>query len=159
MLPYGLGQNVKFKKNTLDNSPAAETGTILEIIPVHIKNPPVIQFIAYLEKITDKPFPIFVLEKPNVNTLEEVTKDGIHIVVGIHLHHEAQMALRELMLDEIDNVLCELPLQNDYDSVIDKGIVESEGKHEQILKSSNFLEVLILLNISEAWSYLPLLNL
>ena len=74
-------------------------------------------------KITDKPFPIFVLEKPNVNTLEDVTKDGIHIVIGIHLHHEAQMALRELMLDEIDNVLSELPLQNDYDSVIDRGIV------------------------------------
>ena len=74
-------------------------------------------------KITNKTFPIFVLEKPNVNTLEDVTKDGIHIVIGIHLHHEAQMALRELMLGEIDNVLSELPLQNDYASVIDRGIV------------------------------------
>jgi len=74
-------------------------------------------------KITDKMFPIFVLEKPNVNTLEEVTKDGIHIIIGIHLHHEAQMVLRELILGEIDNVLAELPLENNYDSVIDRGIV------------------------------------
>jgi hypothetical protein len=46
-------QNVKFKKRDLDNSNAAETGTILEIIPVHIKNPPVIQFIAYLDSLSD----------------------------------------------------------------------------------------------------------
>ena len=73
--------------------------------------------------ITDEEFPVFILEKPNVNTLEDVTKDGIHIIIGIHLHHEAQMMLREYILEGIDNILSELPLQNDYKSVIDKGIV------------------------------------
>jgi len=47
-------RNVKFKKNDLDSSNAAETGTILEIIPIHIKRPPVIQFIAYLDQLQDK---------------------------------------------------------------------------------------------------------
>ena len=47
-------KNVKFKdRGNFDNSSAAEAGTILEIIPVHIKNPPVIQFIAYLDNISD----------------------------------------------------------------------------------------------------------
>ena len=46
-------QNVKFRKRALDNSDAAEGGSVLEIIPVHIKNPPVIQFIAFMENITD----------------------------------------------------------------------------------------------------------
>jgi len=46
--------NVKFKKNNFDSSMPAEAGTILEIIPVHIKNPPVIQFIAYIESLSDK---------------------------------------------------------------------------------------------------------
>lgn len=46
-------RNVKFKKNDFNNSSAAEAGTILEIIPVHIKNPPVIQFLAYLDTISD----------------------------------------------------------------------------------------------------------
>ena len=73
--------------------------------------------------ITEQEFPIFILEKPNVNTLDEVTKDGIHIIIGIHLHHEAQIIIREYMLEEIGNILSELPLQNDYESVIDKGIV------------------------------------
>ena len=46
-------KNVKFKKRNLENSYAAEAGTILEIIPVHIRNPPVIQFIAYISSISD----------------------------------------------------------------------------------------------------------
>ena len=47
-------QNVKFKSNNFENSEGAELGTLLEIIPVHIKKPPVIQFIAYIDKIDDK---------------------------------------------------------------------------------------------------------
>jgi len=46
--------NVKFKKRSLENSRAAEAGTVLEIIPLHIKNPPVIQFIAYLSSLSDQ---------------------------------------------------------------------------------------------------------
>ena len=46
-------RNVEFKKRNFDNSAAAAAGTILEIIPVHIKNPPVIQFVAYLEALSD----------------------------------------------------------------------------------------------------------
>ena len=83
-------------------------------------------YLEQLQKIvtiTEEEFPVFILEKPTVNTLEDVTKDGIHIVIGIHLHHEAQMMLREYILEGIDNILSELPLQNDYESVIDKGIV------------------------------------
>ena len=46
-------RNVDFKKGNFDNSSAAEAGTILEIIPVHIKDPPVIQFIAYIDSLND----------------------------------------------------------------------------------------------------------
>ena len=57
-------KNVEFKKRSLDNSSAAETGTILEIIPVHIKNPPVIQFIAYLDRIQDRIMSKYSSEQP-----------------------------------------------------------------------------------------------
>ena len=84
-----------------------------------------LQMLKKVVKIGDdmQTFPIFALEKPHVNNLEDVTKDGIHIVIGVDLHHEAQIALREYVLEEIDNIFGELPLQNDYDSVIDRGIV------------------------------------
>ena len=45
--------NVKFKKRALENSRAAEAGTVLEIIPLHIKNPPVVQFISYVTALSD----------------------------------------------------------------------------------------------------------
>ena len=45
--------NVNFKKNGLENSSAAEAGTILEILPLHIKSPPVIQFMAFITRLGD----------------------------------------------------------------------------------------------------------
>lgn len=45
--------NVKFKRNDFENSRGADEGALLEIIPVHIKNPPVIQFMAFLKSISD----------------------------------------------------------------------------------------------------------
>tara|TARA_A100001515_G_scaffold24044_2_gene18531 strand:- start:4256 stop:5197 length:942 start_codon:yes stop_codon:yes gene_type:complete len=47
-------RNVNFKKGDLSNTTAAEGGSILEIIPVHIKNPPVIQFLAYITSLSDR---------------------------------------------------------------------------------------------------------
>jgi len=46
-------RNVNFKKRGLENTSAAEAGSLLEIIPLHIKNPPVIQFIAYISQLSD----------------------------------------------------------------------------------------------------------
>ena len=46
-------RNVDFKKNDFENSVGATAGTLLEFIPVHVKNPPIIQFMAYIESISD----------------------------------------------------------------------------------------------------------
>tara|TARA_R110000851_G_scaffold325400_2_gene493305 strand:- start:790 stop:1722 length:933 start_codon:yes stop_codon:yes gene_type:complete len=56
--------NVKFKKSNTESSNAAEAGTILEIIPIHIKNPPVIQFLAYIETLSDKVSTEHTAEQP-----------------------------------------------------------------------------------------------
>jgi len=83
-------------------------------------------YVSELEEIFDisknVSFHIFVLEKPNVNCLKEKTKDGIHIIIGIKMSNELQLYLREKVLKKIDNVLCDLPLQNSYESVLDLGI-------------------------------------
>ena len=83
----------------------------------------------YMEEIdklikldTDDSVPIFIFEKPNVNKLPEVTKDGIHIIIGIQMPHEIQMLLRENVMNRIDPVLGDLPLQNNYEEVFDRGI-------------------------------------
>ena len=67
-------------------------------------------------------FPVFVLEKPKVNCLKDKTKDGIHIIFGLKMSNELQLLLREKVLEKINDCLSDLPLQNNYESVLDLGI-------------------------------------
>lgn len=72
------------------------------------------------------PFPIFVMEKPQVNRVAEknITKDGLHILFGIRMHHALQLLLRERILEHIGDILGELPLVPEctWESVLDDGI-------------------------------------
>lgn len=72
---------------------------------------------------SDFEFPIFIFEKPNVNKVTEknITKDGIHMIIGINLNREAQLFLRKQIISKIGEIW-DLPLINDYDSVLDEGI-------------------------------------
>jgi P4 family phage/plasmid primase-like protien len=83
----------------------------------------------YLEKLkdfftfTEQEFQIYVLEKPDVIRLQDkdLTKDGIHIIIGVQMDHIMQQMLREKVLKEIEEIW-DLPLINKYDSVLDEGI-------------------------------------
>lgn len=82
----------------------------------------------YLETI-DKLFSVqegtikvFILEKPDVNMLEDKTKDGIHMVIGYSLTHKQQTLLRKHVLERIGETLAGLPLTNTYGDVLDAGI-------------------------------------
>jgi P4 family phage/plasmid primase-like protien len=84
----------------------------------------------YLEELKEllvfedkKPFPIFIMEKPNVNRVADKTKtkDGIHIIMGIQMDNTLQMILREKIMEKIGDIL-ELPLTNEWDTVLDEGI-------------------------------------
>lgn len=86
--------------------------------------------LGYLEKIKElmvfkenMSFPIYIMEKPDVNRLQDgsLTKDGIHIIIGIQMDHVLQQILREKLLEEIPKIL-ELPLINDWPAVLDEGI-------------------------------------
>ena len=84
----------------------------------------------YLEELKEifvfeenKSFPIFIMEKPNVNRVAEkqITKDGIHMIIGIQMDHILQIILREKILSQIGGVW-ELPLTNTWEDVLDVGI-------------------------------------
>ena len=69
--------------------------------------------ISKICKINDKhKLEIFVMEKPNVNKLEQKTKDGIHIIFGISMHRAGHIYLREEIIPEIKNLWSHLPLIN-----------------------------------------------
>jgi P4 family phage/plasmid primase-like protien len=84
----------------------------------------------YLEELKEffifeenKSFPIFIMEKSNVNRVvdKQITKDGIHMIIGIQMDHTLQMMLREKVLQQIGDIW-ELPLKNDWNEVLDEGI-------------------------------------
>ena len=86
--------------------------------------------LLYLEEIKEyfifkenTPFDIFIFEKPNINRLEDksLTKDGIHMIIGIQIDYIMQRMLREKIMEKLPEVW-DLPLLNTWDSVLDEGI-------------------------------------
>ena len=71
----------------------------------------------------DEQFPIFVMEKPDVNRVinNQETKDGIHIIIGIQMDRTMQVMLREKIIKQIGEIW-DIPLKNDWESVFDIGI-------------------------------------
>ena len=69
------------------------------------------------------PFDVFIFEKPEVNRVEDktITKDGIHMMIGIQVDHIVGTMIRKKIIDKISDV-CDLPLTNTWDTVLDEGI-------------------------------------
>ena len=89
----------------------------------------------YFEKIKDlhqcvegETIDVYIMEKAKVNQIQEnaVTKDGIHMIIGLKMSHAGQLELRKRIVKDIKNVWDDLPLTNDWESVLDEGI--STGK-------------------------------
>jgi hypothetical protein len=70
-----------------------------------------------------KPFSIYIFEKPNVNRLADgsLTKDGIHMIIGIQIDHIIQMMIRDKMITTLPDYM-DIPLINTWESVLDEGI-------------------------------------
>ena len=79
------------------------------------------EFLIIQENVT---IPIYVMEKPKVNIKENMTKDGIHIIIGIHMDKLMKIMLREKILTKLPDVL-NLNFINTYEDIIDKGIASS----------------------------------
>ena len=85
---------------------------------------------VYLEELKEyfvfeesNPFSVYIFEKPNVNRLADgsLTKDGIHMIIGIQIDHIVQTMIREKMVKTLPDY-CDLPLINTWESVLDEGI-------------------------------------
>jgi P4 family phage/plasmid primase-like protien len=97
-------------------------GHIQDVIQLYLEE--LKELLVFTEK---KTFPIFVMEKPNVNRVADknVTKDGIHMIIGIQMDHVLQMMLRDRVMSKLGDIW-DLPLKNDWNGVLDDGI--SKGK-------------------------------
>jgi hypothetical protein len=84
--------------------------------------------LAYLDEFKkiyafdgDSKFDIFVMEKPNVNRCENLTKDGIHIIFGLKVDYETQQYIRKQLIPILSEEI-DLPLVNSWESILDEGI-------------------------------------
>ena len=112
-----------FRYNPLIKDRQHTSSHILDIIDLYLEE---IKYMTVLNKnITIN---IYVFEKQNVNCLtnEKTTKDGIHMIISLAMKHSEQCFLRKRILKSIPNIWEDLPLKNDWDSVLDEGI--SSGK-------------------------------
>jgi P4 family phage/plasmid primase-like protien len=75
----------------------------------------------------DTKFDVYVFEKPNVNTTsKDITKDGIHMLIGLQVDFVMQTLIREKMLAILPNIWDNLPIVNSWDSVLDAGISKGD---------------------------------
>lgn len=88
---------------------------------------------VYLEELNEiyrfddkAKFLVFIFEKPNVNRLEEkkITKDGIHMIIGIQSDRITQTILRSRVVKKMDEteLWSKLALKNTWNDVFDEGI-------------------------------------
>jgi P4 family phage/plasmid primase-like protien len=93
-------------------------GHIQDVIQLYLEE--LKELLVFREKT---PFPIFIMEKPHVNRVSEknITKDGIHMMIGIQMDHTLQQMLREKIMAKLGDIW-ELPLTNDWAGVLDDGI-------------------------------------
>ena len=89
---------------------------ILDIIDLYITK------MKEIINIGDNEIPVYVFEKDEVNCQDTVTKDGIHIVIGINADVKTKYLIRRSVLDCISDILEDIPLTNSYEDVIDKGV-------------------------------------
>ena len=81
--------------------------------------------ISSIFKIPDNQLiPVYVMEKNCVNIQDNITKDGIHIILGIKMHKAIQVILRELVLKDLLTIWDDLKIINDIEEVIDIGITK-----------------------------------
>jgi P4 family phage/plasmid primase-like protien len=70
-------------------------------------------------------FPIFLFEKDTVNRQEDVTKDGLHLIVGIQsVSEHARMSFRDELLRRVPNTWEDIPITNTWQDVFDQGIMK-----------------------------------
>ena len=73
--------------------------------------------------------PFFVFEKKEVNRVSgepngkaAITKDGIHMIIGLQADPTVQIILRSRILKKIGEIWSDLPIKNTWEDVLDAGI-------------------------------------
>ena len=100
----------------------------------HSKEHIIDMFMLYMNKILKicnindgDEFPIYIMEKDNVNIIEDkYTKDGIHVIIGACCSFALKECIREAVIYELKELWNDLPLINTGEDLLDKGVCKGE---------------------------------
>lgn len=69
-------------------------------------------------------FQIYIFEKDSVNRVadKQITKDGIHMIIGLQADHQTQTILRKRVLPKLEEAWTDIPITNTWHDVLDEGI-------------------------------------
>jgi hypothetical protein len=85
-------------------------------------------YMRTLAKMLDIPddarIDFFGMEKPDVNCLNDKTKDGIHLLIGLAMDRPAQRLLRSKILSPLAELWSDLPIINTWDDVLDEAVTK-----------------------------------
>jgi P4 family phage/plasmid primase-like protien len=79
-------------------------------------------------------FEVYVFEKPNLNCLDDITKDGIHVIVNINVPVQFKIIMWQELWPKLSVCWEDLPITNSWESVLDKGVFEG-GTNWQVFGS------------------------
>lgn len=83
-------------------------------------------YIQTLETLVEIPadasIPIYIFEKSDVNEMDDVTKDGIHMIIGANVDRPIHRMLRTRMLKELPEIWTDIPITNSWNDVLDEGV-------------------------------------
>ena len=108
--------DLDFRYTTEITTRQHEGGFIDDVVDRYFENIKKLVTIPQGEEI-----PVYIFEKPNVNILEDKTKDGIHIIIGIKMTYPEQLLLRKEVLKDFSQITSVLPIIDGWtvDDIID----------------------------------------
>ena len=91
---------------------------LLEVLDINIYD-----WNCDVNNVGDNFIPIYVMEKPNVNTdNDSYTKDGIHIIFGMATHPYIPTMLHDMVLPKLRKEMAHLPIINSWDDAMDENV-------------------------------------
>ena len=74
-------------------------------------------------------FNVYVMQKNDVNRVAEknITKDGIHIIIGLQADRTTQILLRKKVLPKIADAWSDFPIVNTWENVLDEGVTAAHS--------------------------------
>ncbi len=92
----------------------------------------ILQYFNKLFKLNNDKIRIMFFEKPKVNMLDSVTKDGIHIIINVSADVPTKMLLRNHLIKEMQNAWDDLPIVNTWEDVFDEAVINGRNNWQMI---------------------------